>query len=131
MKANEIVGELYEAIDLSTAFPITKWYEDDNYATVAVARDSRKRKIEILFTPLHEEINAIDFDFTRGGTYEINHQGEAGRVFATVLKALSDYLSKYNRPDFISFGSKGESRDRKSTRLNSSHTDISRMPSSA
>ena len=26
---------------------------------------------------------------------------------------------------------KGELRDRKSTRLNSSHTDISRMPSSA
>jgi len=100
-----------ESIDVEKSFPIESWYEDDDtYANVAVAHDSEGRDIEIIFTPLHEEINAIDFDFTRGGTYEKTGEGDAGKVFATVLKAFNEYLKNINVPDYILFASKGGSR---------------------
>ena len=44
-------------------------------------------------------------------------------IFIAVLGTIIGYLLLYFRV--------GETPDRKSTRLNSSHTDISRMPSSA
>lgn len=100
-----------ESIDMDKAFPIETWYEDDDtYANVAVAHDTEGRDIEVIFTPLHEEINAIDFDFTRGGTYEKTGEGEAGKVFATVLNAFNSYLENINTPDYILFASKGGSR---------------------
>jgi len=100
-----------ESIDVEKSFPIETWYEDDNtYADVAVAHDSEGRDIEVIFTPLHDTINAIDFDFTRGGTYEKTGEGEAGKVFATVLKAFDEYLHQINDPDYILFASKGGSR---------------------
>lgn len=100
-----------ESIDVDKAFPIETWYEDDDtYANVAVAHDSEGRDIEVIFTPLHDEVNAIDFDFTRGGTFEKTGEGEAGKVFATVLNAFSSYLSNINTPDYILFASKGGSR---------------------
>ena len=46
---------------------------------------------------------------------------------------VGSFAKKYYLDEIPQFFSvlKGETRDRKSTRLNSSHTDISRMPSSA
>lgn len=100
-----------EVFDTEKAFPIESWYEDDEtYANVAVAHDSNGRDIEVIFTPLHEKINAIDFDFTRGGTFEKTGEGDAGKVFATVLNAFNGYLKNINVPDYILFASKGGSR---------------------
>lgn len=100
-----------EVFDTEKAFPIESWYEDDQtYANVAVAHDSQGRDIEVIFTPLHEKINAIDFDFTRGGTFEKTGEGDAGKVFATVLNAFNGYLKNINVPDYILFASKGGSR---------------------
>lgn len=100
-----------EIIDVDKSYPIEEWYEDSqSYANVAVAHDSEGREIEVIFTPLHEKINAIDFDFTRGGTYEKTGEGEAGKIFATVLNAFNQYIEKINDPDYILFASKGGSR---------------------
>lgn len=101
-----------ESIDLKNAFPIEEWYENEQEAVIAVAHDSLGKEIEVIFTPLHDEINAIDFDFTRGGTYEKTGEGDAQRVFATVLNAFNQYLNSYYEPDYIAFGSKGDSRTR-------------------
>lgn len=102
--------KLAEAVDIDKGYPIEDWYEDsDSYALVAVAHDGEGREIEVIFTPLHDEIDAIDFDFTRGGTFEKTGEGEAGKIFATVLKALSTYL-ELKKPQYVLFGSKGESR---------------------
>ena len=53
--------------------------------------------------------------------------------FQTIRKTMIDYLRNYYPEDFNDFTESSEyvALDRKSTRLNSSHTDISRMPSSA
>ena len=110
MRLQEFVTE---AIDLTSAYPIEEWYENDDYAMVAVAHDEEGREIEVIFTPLLEDdspVSAIDFDFTRGGTYERTGEGHANRVFATVLNAFAEYLKGYYTPDYISFGSKGQSR---------------------
>ena len=47
----------------------------------------------------------------------------AGSINVAAAQTMSDYVAY---PPFVT-----SSVDRKSTRLNSSHTDISRMPSSA
>lgn len=101
--------KLHEAIDIDKGYPIENWYEGDNYAIIAQSHDSKGREIEVIFTPLNDEESAIDFDFTRGGTYEKTGEGEAGKIFATVLKALTEYLQS-KKPEYVLFGSKGESR---------------------
>ena len=47
------------------------------------------------------------------------------------LKKLESLLSNNNTPSEQTLNDVSGTLDRKSTRLNSSHTDISRMPSSA
>ena len=78
----------------------------------------------------------------RIGIYEGNNPGKfivcTGAMHGNettgicALQRVFNYLHK-NRPEFHGkiVGLAGNLRDRKSTRLNSSHTDISRMPSSA
>ena len=57
----------------------------------------------------------------------------AGRIDATLNADVSfyDYLNVHPDADFKLVAQTEDASDRKSTRLNSSHTDISRMPSSA
>ena len=57
-------------------------------------------------------------------------------VLLAVCVAFGVYVSDYYHADLTDSGLRvystyGSEEDRKSTRLNSSHTDISRMPSSA
>lgn len=99
-----------ESIDVEKAYPIETWYTDDEtFALVAVAHDDHDRDIEISFTPMHDDINIVAFDFTRGGSYEQTGEGHAGKVFATVMRAFQDYL-KSVEPDYVLFASKGHSR---------------------
>ena len=61
------------------------------------------------------------------GHLELHHRTGAGMYLGAQAKA-NYVFHPMRHSDEIAFGS---TRDRKSTRLNSSHTDISRMPSSA
>ena len=55
--------------------------------------------------------------------------GEIAAKFEISKPAVSQHLSVLEVAGLVTSEKKGQ--DRKSTRLNSSHTDISRMPSSA
>ena len=58
-----------------------------------------------------------------GGT---NGKGSTCAMLESIYKEAGYKVGCYTSPHFLHFN-----EDRKSTRLNSSHTDISRMPSSA
>ena len=53
--------------------------------------------------------------FTRGGSFAVSGQGDAGGVFASVLDAAGKFLKKH-KPEFITFSAlkegKGTSRER-------------------
>ena len=57
------------------------------------------------------------------GEFMSQQLGVSSRTIRSDIKALQEYLVEYSCKAFIS--------DRKSTRLNSSHIPLSRMPSSA
>ena len=102
MRANEIILEL---LDPQTAFPL-KW--DQQFAAQgeihASATDADGREIGISFTPAgNGEIT--DVAFTRGGTHEMTGKGDAGRVMATVIKAINIYANKY-KPPYLAFSAK-------------------------
>ena len=102
MRANEIILEL---LDPETAFPL-KW--DQQFAAQgeihASATDADGREIGISFIPAgNGEIT--DVAFTRGGTHEMTGKGDAGRVMATVIKAINIYANKY-KPPYLAFSAK-------------------------
>ena len=68
-----------------------------------------------------------------GGLYIDHPEGLAGHSDGDVLlHAITDaLLGAVSAGDIGSFFPPGDPRDRKSTRLNSSHRSLSRMPSSA
>lgn len=103
MKINDIVTEL---LDPETAFPL-KW--DKQFAGHgefhASATDADGREIGISFTPMNVESNATDVAFTRGGTHEMTGKGDAGRVMATVIKAIQIFVQQY-QPQYLVFSAK-------------------------
>lgn len=100
-----VAEDLTEVVDLDTAFPL-KW--DQQFAAQgeihAAATDADGREIGISFTPAgNGEIT--DVAFTRGGTHEMTGRGDAGRVMATVIKAINIYANKY-KPPYLAFSAK-------------------------
>ena len=63
--------------------------------------------------------------------YPHMYHRDVERIVTTVLDSISKALADGHRVELRGFGAFSVKVDRKSTRLNSSHTDISRMPSSA
>ena len=109
MRASEFLTELF---DSKTAFPL-EW--DDSFAPTelhANAYDRQGRTINISFVPFHLNDNweAVDIEFTRGGSHDVTGRGDAERVFATVIEAIKVYISEYNQPLFILFSGKEQSR---------------------
>ena len=80
--------------------------------------------IDYLINKYSSPSDAIGFGYTLNGRiyYQISFQAEAKTWLYDVMSNAWSQLSSWNDTRHL---------DRKSTRLNSSHTDISRMPSSA
>ena len=102
MRAKEFITELFDA---KTAFPL-QW--DTQFASKgevhAEAYDADGRVIDISFTPTGYG-RGIEIVFKRGGSYDLTGQGDASRVLATVVNAISQYLQKY-QPPYIAFSAK-------------------------
>ena len=100
-----VAEDLTEVVDLDTAFPL-KW--DQQFAAQgeihASASDADGREIGISFTPAGNG-EVTDVAFTRGGTHEMTGRGDAGRVMATVIKAINLYTKKY-KPPYLAFSAK-------------------------
>ena len=73
----------------------------------------------------------------RKGTKELHFNEEEAALIIKQVLIVINYLHNSNiihrdiKPDNILIESKPDEIDRKSTRLNSSHSSVSRMPSSA
>ena len=102
MRAHEIVTELF---DPKTSFPLTwsEWYVGTSEAH-AEAHDADGRVIDISFVPTGNG-GVIEIVFKRGGSYDMTGRGDAARVLATVVNAISIYLQKY-KPPYIAFSAK-------------------------
>lgn len=107
MRAADFLTELF---DRKSAFEL-EW--DESFAPKelhAFAYDRQGRIIAISFVPFDTEYQTIDIEFTRGGSHDLTNYGDAERVLATVIEAIRVYLEKYNKPMFVLFSGKGDSR---------------------
>ena len=97
--------KITELFDAKTSFPL-KW--DTQFASRgevhAEAYDADGRTIDISFTPTGYG-SGIEIVFKRGGSYDMTGHGDAPRVLATVVNAISQYLQKY-QPPYIAFSAK-------------------------
>ena len=97
--------KITELFDAKTAFPL-KW--DTQFASSgevhAEAYDADGRIIDISFTPTGYG-SGIEIVFKRGGSYDMTGHGDAPRVLATVVNAISQYLQQYQAP-YIAFSAK-------------------------
>ena len=97
--------KITELFDVKTSFPL-KW--DTQFASRgevhAEAYDADGRTIDISFTPTGYG-SGIEIVFKRGGSYDMTGHGDAPRVLATVVNAISQYLQKY-QPPYIAFSAK-------------------------
>lgn len=108
----ELVNELF---DTKSSFEITDW--DDQFGPQEVhakAYDRQGNYININFVPVRK--NIVDVEFSRNDSFDVTGQGDAERVFGTVLQATKRYLEKY-RPPAIVFTGKTGSRSKLYQRL--------------
>jgi hypothetical protein len=109
VRAHEILNELF---DPKTGFEL-EW--DDSFGPKeihATAYDKQGRSIDINFVPVDPEYDAVDIEFTRGGSYDVTGKGDAEAVLSTVLTAIRTYLQKYHKPAIILFSGKELSRQK-------------------
>ena len=97
--------ELTELFDPKTSFPLkwSEWYAGTSEAH-AEAYDTDGRTIDISFVPTGND-KVIEIVFKRGGSYDLTGKGDAARVMATVVNAISIYLQKY-KPLYVAFSAK-------------------------
>lgn len=98
MKISEILTELF---DPKYSFAI-EWDRDYSRGLEqhAVAYDRQGRELNVDFVPYSD--NVVEIEFSRGGSHAITGRGDAERVFATVMRVIGIYLSKYH-PKFLIF----------------------------
>jgi len=94
--------ELTELFDPKTSFPL-EWSErySDKGEAHAEAYDADGRVIHISFTP-SADLQVVEIVFSRGGVHDMTGKGDAARVLATVINAISIYLQKY-KPFYVAF----------------------------
>jgi len=97
--------DLTELFDPKTSFPLewSEWYAGTSEAH-AEAYDADGRTIDISFVPTGND-KVIEIVFKRGGSYDLTGKGDAARVMATVVNAISIYLQKY-KPPYVAFSAK-------------------------
>lgn len=112
-------SNLKEVFDESSAFEV-HWdphsTKSDSYAT---AYDRQGREINISFIgnnpfaygdePSNGDWDGVDIEFMRAGRHDITGKGDAERVFATVIKAVKQYISKHH-PTYVLFSGSETSR---------------------
>jgi hypothetical protein len=105
---NEPVTELFEP---RTAYRLT-W--DERYAPTEIearAQISQGRKMNITFHRLlRAEPRVLDIYFDVDHSFNVTGRGDQFRIFNTVIAAIRHYVEHYDRPQIITFLSKGASR---------------------
>lgn len=104
---NQTIAELFEP---QSAFEL-EWDTSSGPREIhAEAYDRQGRSITISFVPSGGNLDVVDIEFTRGGSHGITGKGDASMVLGTVLSAITTYLNKHHRPDYITFLGKEGSR---------------------
>lgn len=94
-----------ELFDTKTSFPL-EWDTQfaDSGEVHADAHDADGRVIHISFVPV-EGGPVTEVVFTRGGSYEMTGAGDAARVMATVIVAITAFVKEY-KPHYLAFSAK-------------------------
>jgi hypothetical protein len=94
MRAQEFVAEAFDQ-------PYKGKWEKSDYGDVDVlAKLPDGTNLSIMFN--HEGDNEWQVEFYRDNSQEVTGQGDAQRIFATVLAAIQEFVKKY-QPDVIKF----------------------------
>jgi hypothetical protein len=94
MRAEEFVAEAFDQ-------PYKGKWEKSDYGDVDVlAKLPDGTNLSIMFN--HEGDNEWQVEFYRDNSQEVTGQGDAQRIFATVLAAIQKFVKKY-QPDVIKF----------------------------
>ena len=114
-------------------YPLT-WEKSDYGDMDALAKLPDGTYLSIMFNNDGDEWQV---EFHRNNSQEITGEGDAQRIFATVLNSIHEFIEKED-PERIRFSASKEDESGQITnkigrapRLNSSHMSESRMPSSA
>jgi hypothetical protein len=118
---NENIEKVDELLDPTSAYDITWSRQPHNQDTYdehrALAKDQKGKDLEISFYDFKEyDLTAIEFSrgtssgVFRSRSYDITKDGEQLNVFSTVLKAIKQYISSEDAPNYIVFSAKEKSR---------------------
>lgn len=66
--------------------------------------DIKEVNVRVWFTPYNDEKTKWTLEFERKGRIDVTGEGDAFRIFATVLKITKDFIKKYD-PEEITFSS--------------------------
>ena len=116
------LGEAREEIDALNVFPVPDGDTGTNMYLTLEAAVTAARTV-----PDEASVSRLAEAFARGAL--LGARGNSGVIVSQILRGMADSLA-------TTVAVRGDElaralRDRKSTRLNSSHTSVSRMPSSA
>lgn len=104
MRATEFIKETFDA-----PYPMT-WEHDPGWKTSATAQLPDGSKLYIQFTVESMDIRGYeteqwDLEFWRKGSQEVTGEGDAQRIFATVLEAIKQFIKK-EKPPSLKFAAK-------------------------
>lgn len=109
MRFKEIKPKLItELFDPQSRFEVE--YEQQGKTIYGTAYDQQGREINVTMGPGGVP-GAADIEFMRGGRFEVTGQGDAERVFSTVLGVIEHYFSAIDKPKYIIFHAKEDSRN--------------------
>jgi GNAT superfamily N-acetyltransferase len=112
MRAKEFITEAFDQ-PYSFQWEVGEFGDYDAYTKLPDGSN-----LSIIFNNDGVDDNAYSIEFWRNNSQEATGDGDAQRVFATVLRAIQEFLTK-EQPNFISFiGAKGETGEGKNSRVN-------------
>jgi GNAT superfamily N-acetyltransferase len=105
MRINEIISEAFDK-----PYKILRWENSEHYGDVdAIARLDDNTFLSIMFNMEYDEEGeeVIQVEFHRNNSQEVTGDGDAQRVFATVLAAIQQYIKEHN-PKRLTFSASKE-----------------------